>query len=71
MRESQCPLEFLNSFYFLPESMLKKTKLKLTALWLIYSAIIVLPMFVFLLLDQPDDYFSVYGRGIANRYSIF
>jgi hypothetical protein len=47
------------------------TKLKLVGLWLLYSAIIVLPMFVFLLFDQPDDIFSAYGRGNANKYSIF
>lgn len=68
---SECPLEYFHFAYFEPQSMSVHTKLKLVGLWLLYSAIIILPMFVFLLFDQPDDNFSAYGRGSANTYSIF
>ena len=44
---------------------------KVLLLWLIQSVIIVLPLFVFLIFDWPDDNFKSYGRSLAQRYSIF
>lgn len=54
-----CPL----SVYF--------TKSNRFTLWIVYNSIFVLPILVLLLLDEPTDLFKAYGRGTAQRYSIF
>ena len=66
-----CKLDFFDFAIYDQKTITANRAKTLSILWSAYSSMILIPMFTFLIVDQPEDNFTAYGRGNAKRYSIF
>ena len=66
-----CKFDFFDFALYDTQKMTANRAETLSILWTAYSSMILIPMFTFLIVDQPTDNFTAYGRGNAKRYSIF